>query len=404
MGLPARSTITPKVLQKAVWAGVNNVSYPLASSALLELAGLSLSAKQIRHWVQRIGEARLSERGQALQDLQALTLPQRRAGNPTACAPELAVILMDGGRYQRRDNFRTEPTHKPGGTHWREDKVGCLLSMASNVHACDPTPEFPAWLATSSAVAELAKMSEKTAFSATAKETDNGPAEAHDETLYEPPQLLAREVLASGVESETFGWQLETRAWELGFPAAQRQAFVADGASANWKVQRRHFPHATPILDLMHALSYAWSAAQVVDQGQSYPRWAKWIWQGQVARVITALDEQQNVAGMSTDESVNDDSQQPIQRARTYFTNQQARMNYPEYRRQGLPLTSSHIESTIKQINRRVKGSEKFWRPESAEAILQLRADALSDSRPLDKFWSRWLKSNTGSNRYQTAA
>ena len=36
-------------------------------------------------------------------------------------------------------------------------------------------------------------------------------------------------------------------------------------------------------------------------------------------------------------------------------------MNYPEYRRLGLPLTSSHIESTIKQIAARVKGSEKFW-------------------------------------------
>ncbi len=36
-------------------------------------------------------------------------------------------------------------------------------------------------------------------------------------------------------------------------------------------------------------------------------------------------------------------------------------MRYDEYRRQGLPFTSCHIESTIKQINRRVKGSENFW-------------------------------------------
>ena len=54
--------------------------------------------------------------------------------------------------------------------------------------------------------------------------------------------------------------------------------------------------------------------------------------------------------------------------------------NYPEYRKQGLPVTSSMVESLIKEINYRVKGTEKFWdNPEGAEAILQLRAAVLSD-------------------------
>lgn len=81
-----------------------------------------------------------------------------------------------------------------------------------------------------------------------------------------------------------------------------------------------------------------------------------------------------------------------------------ARMNYPEYRRQGLPITSSHIESTIKQLNARVKGTEKFWRRDSGDAVLQLRADTLSDSRPLDAFWRRWQTQQTGANCYHTAA
>jgi len=79
-------------------------------------------------------------------------------------------------------------------------------------------------------------------------------------------------------------------------------------------------------------------------------------------------------------------------------------MNYPEYRRQGLPLTSSHIESTIKQIAARIKGSEKFWRRPMAEAILQLRADTLSDSRPLDAFWRRHQARQTGANTYRQAS
>ena len=39
--------------------------------------------------------------------------------------------------------------------------------------------------------------------------------------------------------------------------------------------------------------------------------------------------------------------------------NQRPRMKHAQYRKLGLPITSSHIESTIKQINRRMKGTEK---------------------------------------------
>jgi hypothetical protein len=59
-------------------------------------------------------------------------------------------------------------------------------------------------------------------------------------------------------------------------------------------------------------------------------------------------------------------------------------MTYPDYRKQGLPVTSSMVESLIKEFNYRVKGTEKFWNdPEGAEAILQLRAAVLSDDNRL---------------------
>ncbi len=65
-------------------------------------------------------------------------------------------------------------------------------------------------------------------------------------------------------------------------------------------------------------------------------------------------------------------------------------MKYPEFRQAGLPLTSSLMESTIKQMNARVKGTEKFWKKTSGEAVLHLRADSLSDSQPLQEFWAHW--------------
>jgi len=77
-------------------------------------------------------------------------------------------------------------------------------------------------------------------------------------------------------------------------------------------------------------------------------------------------------------------------------------MRYAEYRRQGLPITTSAIESTIKQINRRVKGTEKFW-DEGGDPILQLAADRLSETKPADQFWPRRLARLIQASSYRQA-
>ena len=67
-----------------------------------------------------------------------------------------------------------------------------------------------------------------------------------------------------------------------------------------------------------------------------------------------------------------------------YLENNQNRMDYPRYRQAGLPTCSGLVESLVKQFNRRVKGTEKFWNPTSAEKILQLRAAYLSEDERLE--------------------
>jgi hypothetical protein len=382
-----------------VWAGSNLGSYEMAAEAMRELGGASISARRIRRVVNQIGVERVSEREAVIERFKDLDLPKQQVGSAAAEPPQVGVTMMDGGRYQRRDHFG-EKDRPATENHWREDKVGCLLSMQSETHESDPTPELPGWLATSSAVAELAKMAEKQGISAASELAEDRPTEMVDEALYPAPTLVSREVVASGAEAESFGWQLAARAWQRGFPSAERQAFVADGARGNWTIQRRHFSHATPILDLMHALSYAFSAAEAAAEKDVFRRWAEWIWKGDVGRVIAALREHQGRIGKPPAKASPTDPRERIDRALTYYEYHQSRMNYPEYRRLGLPLTSSHMESTIKQINRRVKGSEKFWSQSTSEAILQLRADYLSDSRPLDPFWLRHQSRQTGVNAY----
>src|SRR5206468_5995259 len=72
--------------------------------------------------------------------------------------------------------------------------------------------------------------------------------------------------------------------------------------------------------------------------------------------------------------------------ALSYLRNNAERMDYPRYRREGLPTTSSLVESLVGEFNARVKGKQKFWnRPEGAEAVLQVRAALLSEDGRLER-------------------
>jgi hypothetical protein len=200
---------------------------------------------------------------------------------------------------------------------------------------------------------------------------------------------------------------LATAAWLLGFAAAVKKAFLGDGLAANWTVWRKHFSHYTPILDFVHAVMYVYAAAmagQTFATGwDTYCRWAQWVWGGRVEDVLVELRSRQEELGLPKDSDPEHSPRKIVADALRYLSNQQSRMQYDTYRREGLPITSSHIESTIKQINRRVKGSEKFWGTDGAEALLQLSADYLSDMDPLTPYWRTRQSNATGQHHYRAA-
>lgn len=63
-------------------------------------------------------------------------------------------------------------------------------------------------------------------------------------------------------------------------------------------------------------------------------------------------------------------------------------MDYPRYRCLGLPIFSAPVESTIKQVNRRSKGREKFWLRGGAEAVLQVQSAYLSQDERAQRLWA----------------
>ena len=56
------------------------------------------------------------------------------------------------------------------------------------------------------------------------------------------------------------------------------------------------------------------------------------------------------------------------------------RLKYPTFRSLGVPLGSGAIESSIRRVvNLRLKGNSIYWREENAEAMLQIRAQVLTN-------------------------
>ena len=419
--------------QKITYAGTVRRSFAEGSELLGRLADLPVSAKQVERVTRRIGAERVAERDAAVAAYRGLPLVARFAVPAGATAPDLAVVMADGGRLQilgRIPRPRAEPL--PGdedgaaaaadeawdeeetpASHWREDKVGLLLTMDSDVSARGPSPDIPPSFLDATRIPEpvrelsrqIRQAEDATAPAGEAETTD---AAVPEETAYQPPVVTQRKVLASRRTWSAFAPAVAAAAWAWGFRGAARKAFVGDGSANHWRLQRRFFGSFVPILDFIHALSCAYAAAtagQLRAAGWTcYRQWIGWVWQGQVARVIAARETRQAELGLPEQDEPETHPRQVVARAWTYLRHQQDKMRYDEYRRQGLPLTSSLMESVVKQINRRVKGTEKFWSEDGAEALPQLRADQLSDDQPLDAFWQRRQEAATGQRRYRPAA
>ena len=117
--------------------------------------------------------------------------------------------------------------------------------------------------------------------------------------------------------------------------------------------------------------------------------------------MIAGLQERQAELGLPEKDEPETSPRQVVSQALTYLQNHQDKMKYDAYRKGGLPITSSLMESAVKQVNQRVKGSEKSWSEAGSAAVLQLRADQLSDGEPLAAFWERRQAAATGQRRYR---
>ena len=401
--------------QKVVHAGVNNVSYQQASRDLAELSDLKIATKPVERLVRRIGRERIDQRDAAVAAHQRLPLMAKDVvANPERPCPPVAMVSVDGGRLQVRSDASETP--QPQRTsHWRESKVAVLETYQSDSHQADPDPHVPRCFLDLKRASEIVRgLGHPLPVGLEFKDEDpaqerDQPTQTGRDCAVRPgrPERLVRSVLASRQCADDFGPMVHQAAWERNFFGAKRRVFLGDGLPVNWSIQRRHFASFTPVLDFVHALSYVFAASFAgrpqVEGAAVYVRWVQTVWSGQVSKILPELEERSAALGSPPRECAESDPRQLVFEALRYLRNNADRMRYDEYRCQGLPIMTSAVESVIKMINRRVKGSEKYWSEPGAEAILQLRADYLSETVPMGRFWAEREAQASSARPYREA-
>lgn len=346
------------------------------------------------------------------------------------CAAEIGAPLETASLGEENDAL--EEKRESTGGHWKNYNAGVLQTLSSVESAVDPCPEIPECFTDRPHVVKIAKEIHGTHTPDDARpferqdqeppdrEPPGSQSSASDSAVPSAagsenrsqkrrrpgaPEVLVQSVVASRQGSATFAVLLAAAAWARGFFGAARRAFLGDGLRSNWTVWKRFFPTFTPILDFIHALTHVYSAAtagQPAEAGwERYVRAIRLAWCGEIDALLELMESWCQEAGLP---QANDPDLHPrrvLSEELGYVRNNRERMKYAEYRRLGLPITTAHMESMVKQINYRVKGTEKFWSEAGAEAILQLRADFLSDTRPLQAFLRQRQLQATGQRPYQ---
>jgi len=333
-------------LQRKVCEANDAGSFEKASRVLGNLAGLSISAKRVELITERVGKT-LCDEAQSRAERFLGRQGSKGVGPRAAllsCAGRgaLVVVSPDGGRVQTRQE---DPKEK-----WKEDKAGV-------VYDATPCPERPG-------------------------------------VKYEGPPPRTRSVLATMESWETFGDRLSALADARGYARARQRVCIGDGALAIRSLKERCFPDAVFILDWAHAVEHLHQIAQAgFGPGPKAECWFECqkerLWHGRLPKILAQIRRLCRRAGAPPKRAAETDPRRILANNLHYFQTRRAAMNYPAFRHNGWPIGSGIIESTVKQLGKRVKGTEKHWTLSGVEKTLQVIAQLISDDGAWDDFWKR---------------
>lgn len=401
---------SPTILEKIEYAGANAVSFEQAAQHMKVLADMEISGMHIERLTERLGAERQKKRDKEVELMKQDKLEVKVLNKPEVCA-----VYVDAGKAQTREDDGKGPGVR--GQAWADTKVACLVTYQAEEHAEDPHPEVPKKLMDRPTVKEICRqMATVHGKSQEARQEEPKVAKPVQEVRKESqedkpdvlkPEPLVRTAVATQEKIEAFGWMVGAEARKRGFYDAKRKAVVGDGG--NWidPFGALHFPGWTQVLDFMHGMTHLYGGASAAygkdtkEAWELYKRLVTKMWKGEVGSLIRMLENQVKRIGKPPEDAGNSDHRKIVELTLLYVRRNAHRMDYPTYRKLGLPISSAPVESLIKQFNQRVKGTEKFWHRNRLEAVLQSRAAYLSEDGRAQKFWAERKSSGraVGRNR-----
>ena len=335
----ADSHLSPGV-QRMVGVVGAAVSFVEGAGLLRELAGLSVSARQVERDAERLGA-------------QAARFEREESEEPVSAPVDTMYLGQDGtGVPMRPEALRGRAGKQADGSAKTREMKLCTVWTAQTRDRHDRPTRDPGSVSYTAAI----------------------------ETA---------ETLPTAKTLSPFAQRVEREARRRSFTRACRQVVIGDGAAWLWNIATECFPHAIQILDQFHAKEHVHAVANALF-GTSTDLARQWARQrcedidnGRINTLIAAIAQHADRCEV----------------ARTcagYFTTHRQRMNYPQFERMGLCVGSGVVEAGCKTaIGARLKRAGMHWTEPGANAIAALRCCRLSNR--YEDFWA-WRAAQATAN------
>ena len=285
---------------------------------------------------------------------------------------ELLVVSFDGKGVPMIKEEAVKLKAKLGTGEKRQKKKEALVGVCYTVDAKPRSPE---------ALAEL--LVEPEAARARRRRED---------TTDEVPRAQQVRRVASLVQTKQQVMECIKADAERRDPQHRKPLVVLlDGALGLWNLATKLFKawkRVTFVLDIMHVVSYLWSAANALcgEQSQAGKHWVQQkltaILRGRVGYVIGGLRQ------ILTKQHLRKSVRETLAKVITFFHNHRRWMWYDAYLAAGLPVGTGVVESACGSVvKHRMEGEGKRWSLEGAEAMLALRSLKKSHDNDLRAYW-----------------
>jgi hypothetical protein len=289
---------------------------------LEELTGLKVTAETVRHWTDEVGMELETEAQRASLEVERT----QEAAAPLDPAPGQLVVETDGVMVRYGDG-------------WHEVKLVLVGGYVDgHLHAIS-----------------------------------YGGTRASPDVF--GPRLLAEAARRGALE--VIAWEGPTPDSRL--PRLRPVVILGDGAPWIWNLAGEHFgEQRTEIVDFYHAAEHLWTVAKALHSNdQDAAAWAHTQMSNLRHAGIDPVAAVLREARAETPAAA-----AVLRRERGYFRTNAARMDYPTFHADGLPIGSGAIESAAKHVVQlRMKRPGARWSEAGAQAVLNVRSK-LSSALP----------------------